>query len=201
MWCPHKHLIVYTAFFKEEIEGKQKLEPKIGFLKIPERRVVDQKLMKNSESLQLVMHPQGFYLGVINQYRAKKTKQYSVELFDLNSATDMVPHQQIFIKREVYEFSGLIWEPRHHKLAIHTLSKRELDANKRDYSFDAKRHGVDIYEMAQNKQTGFEIKLIGYHPSEKVTHFCWSPAGDIFVICEKEGQVSAKNIWSFYMII
>ena len=93
MWCPHKHLIVYTAFFKEEEEGKQKLEPKIGFLKIPERRVVDQKLMKNSESLQLVMHPQGFYLGVINQYRAKKTKQYSVELFDLNSATDMVPHQ------------------------------------------------------------------------------------------------------------
>jgi hypothetical protein len=122
-------------------------------------------------------------------------------LFDLNGVSDLVPHQQIFIKREIYEFTGLLWEPLHHKLAIHTLSKRELEANKRDYSFDAKRHGVDIYEMTQNKQTGFEIKLIGYHPSEKITQFSWSPAGDIFVICEKEGQIAAKNIWSFYMII
>jgi hypothetical protein len=119
----------------------------------------------------------------------------------LNGATDLVPHQQIFIKREVHEFDGIIWEPKHHKLAIHTNAKRELDPTKRDYSFGAMRHGVDIYQCTQNKQTGFEVKLIGYHPSEKVTHFSWSPAGDIFVICEKEGQISAKNIWSYYMII
>jgi hypothetical protein len=30
--------------------------------------------MKNSESLKLVLHPQGFYLAVINQYKTKKSK-------------------------------------------------------------------------------------------------------------------------------
>lgn len=73
MWCPNKNMIVYTAFYKQE-EDKPKVDPKIGFMKIPERRVIDQKLMKASESLTLVMHPQGFYLGVINQYKAKKSK-------------------------------------------------------------------------------------------------------------------------------
>jgi hypothetical protein len=41
----------------------------------------------------------------------------------------------------------LIWEPNHHRLAVHTLAKRELEAGKRDYTVDAKRQGIDIYEM------------------------------------------------------
>lgn len=57
MWCPHKNMIVYSAFYKQEDEEKQKVDPKIGFMKIPERRVIDQKTMKNSEELTLVMHP------------------------------------------------------------------------------------------------------------------------------------------------
>jgi hypothetical protein len=81
------------------------------------------------------------------------------------------------------------------------LSKRELEAGKKDYTVDAKRNGVDIYEVNQDKLSGFEIKLIGYHPSEKIIHFSWSPAGEIFAICEKEGLGVGKNIWSFYMII
>lgn len=40
MWAPHKNVIVYTAFYKQ-IEDGPKLDPKIGFLKIPERRVMD----------------------------------------------------------------------------------------------------------------------------------------------------------------
>jgi hypothetical protein len=43
------------------------------------------------------------------------------------------------------------WEPNHHRIAIHTNAKRELEAGKRDYTVDARRHGVDIYEMLQDK--------------------------------------------------
>ncbi len=39
----------------------------------------------------------------------------------------------------------------HNRLAVHTLAKRELEAGKKDYTVDAKRHGIDIYEMQQNK--------------------------------------------------
>lgn len=39
--------------------------------------------MKGSESLKLVLHPQGYYLAVINNFQVKKTKSFSVELFDL----------------------------------------------------------------------------------------------------------------------
>lgn len=43
------------------------------------------------------------------------------------------------------------------------------------------------------------VRLVGYLGSEKVTQFTWSPAGDVFAICEKEGLVS-KQIWSFFMV-
>jgi len=43
--------------------------------------------------------------------------------------------------------------------------------------------------------------VIGFHPSEKISNFTWSPSGDIFAICEKEGLVASKTIWSFFMII
>jgi len=148
-------MICYTSFFPQEDETAVKIDPKIGFLKIPDRRVTDQKVMKSSESLTMVMHPQGLYLGVINQYKTKKTKCYSVEIFDLTYPNiDSVPHQQIFIKREVHEFHALIWEPNHHHLAIHTLSKREAEAGKQMLTIDAKRNGIDIYKMIQKRQQG-----------------------------------------------
>lgn len=53
-------------------------------MKVPERKFVSVKSIKNSESLKLVLHPQGFYLAVINEYHTKKSTQFSVELFDLN---------------------------------------------------------------------------------------------------------------------
>lgn len=95
MWCPNRNMIVYTAFFDQNAdESKPKIDPKIGFMKIPERRIIDQKLMKGSESLRLFMHPQGTYLGVINQYKTKKTKQYAVEIFDLSQTNiDAVAQQ------------------------------------------------------------------------------------------------------------
>lgn len=98
-------MIVYSAFFPQEDEAEKKIDPKIGFLKIPERRIVNQKVIKDAETLTMVMHPQGFYLGVINHYRTKKTMHHSVEIFDMTpNNIDSVAHQQIFIKREVVEF-------------------------------------------------------------------------------------------------
>lgn len=40
IWAPHKNMIIYTAMFPSEDE-KNKIDPKIGFMKIPERRVID----------------------------------------------------------------------------------------------------------------------------------------------------------------
>lgn len=41
MWTPNRNMIVYTAFFNQEDETKPKIDPKIGFMKIPERRIID----------------------------------------------------------------------------------------------------------------------------------------------------------------
>jgi hypothetical protein len=54
------------------------------------------------------------------------------------------------INREVLKFHGIIWEPNHSKLAIHTESKRILEAGKKDYTVDARRNGIDIYEIYQD---------------------------------------------------
>ena len=101
------------------------------------------------------------------------------------------------VNREVLKFNGVVWEPFHSKLAIHTLSKRQIEAGKKDYTLDAQRNGVDIYEMLDDPIKGFITKTIGFLPSEKVVGFQWSGAGDIFNVFEQEG---GKNVVSFYMI-
>jgi len=81
------------------------------------------------------------------------------------------------------------------------LAKKEKIEGKIEYTVDAKRHGVDIYEFEHDKQTGFAVKFIGFHPAEKVTDFSWSGVGDVFAICEKDGPSTAsKQVWSFYFI-
>ena len=70
------------------------------------------------------MHPQGYCLAVANLVPKKKSKEWIVELFDIEKG-DMVPHQQIQIKREVLNFFGIYWEPMNRKVAIHTLAKKE----------------------------------------------------------------------------
>lgn len=57
IWAPNRNLIMYTAFFESADTDKPKIDPKIGFMKIPERKIIDQKLMKGSEKLQLEVHP------------------------------------------------------------------------------------------------------------------------------------------------
>jgi hypothetical protein len=64
------------------------------------------------------------------------------------------------------------------------------------------RKGVDLYECYQDKSTGFEVEHLGDHPSEKVTNISWSPAGEIFAICEQEGMgLNVKNVWSTFLIV
>ena len=80
-------------------------------------------------------------------------------------------------------------------MAIHTLSKRNLEAGKKDYTLDATRNGVDIYEMVNDPIRGFITKTIGFLPSEKVEGISFSGAGDIFNVFEKESsKLSLKEI-------
>lgn len=82
-------------------------------------------------------------------------------------------------------------------MAVHTLAKRIVEAGKKDYTLDAQRNGIDIYEMIEDPIKGFVTKTIGFMPSEKITGFRWSGAGNIFNVFESEG---AKSSIQFYMI-
>jgi hypothetical protein len=189
-WAPHRNFIVYSAFPPEENQF-----PRIGFLEIPSRKPTI-KTFAAAKSFRLYFHPQGDYLAVMNEYQQKKTIKYSVELFDTKK--NSFPHQQILVNRDVLEFHGVVWEPFHSKIAIHTLSKRAIEAGKKDYTLDAKRNGVDIYEMIDDPIKGFVTKTIGYLPSEKVSQFSWSGSGDIFITFESEMKSTSIN---FYMIM
>ena len=79
-------------------------------MKIPSRQQIGTTNFKGSEQLIPYMHPQGTYLAVANLIAKKKSKEWVVELFDIEKG-DLVPHQQIPIKRDVLEFRGVYWEP------------------------------------------------------------------------------------------
>jgi len=125
----------------------------------------------------------------------------SVEVFDLTLGNS-VPHKILPIEREISEFYGISWEPVYGRFSVHTHAKRILEAGKRDYTFGAMRKGVDLYECYEDPNTGFGVKSLGDHPSEKVTAISWSPAGELFAICEQEGMgLNQKNVWSTFMIV
>lgn len=92
----------------------------------------------------------------------------------------------------------MYWEPNNTKLAIHTLSKRILEAGRKDYSVNAKRNGVDIYEMIDDPLKGFIYKTIGFLNCDKVDGMSWAGCGDIFTITEKEGM---RLSIQFYLIV
>ena len=177
-WAPNKSFLVYTA-----MPGENQ-HPRVGFIEIPSRKTTV-KTFANTLNFKLFFHPQGDYLAVMNEYKEKKTMKYSVELFDTRKQN--YPHQQILIQREVLEFHSVVWEPKHAKMAVHTLSKRQIEAGKKDYTLDAQRNGVDIFEMVEDPVKGFETRTIGFLPSEKVVGIQWSGAGDMFNLFENEG--------------
>ena len=203
-WAPRRNVLVYTANLDKSEEGEEvkavAQEPRIGFTEIPSRQVLETYPFKGARRLSKVFHPQGNYLAVINEYKIKKNLQYGVEVFSLTDNYG-IPHQHIHIERQVKEFRTVFWEPNHTKLAVHTLSKKESEG-RREYTLNAERDGVDIYEMVVCAETkSFTVMKIGNHTSERVVDFVWCPGGDIFAACEKDGPgMNAKSIWSFYLI-
>jgi len=187
-WAPNRNALAYTAFPGEN------QHPRVGFIEIPSRQTTI-KTFNNTQTLQMYFHSQGSYLAIMNEYKEKKTTKYSVELFDTRKQN--FPHQQVLINREVLKFHGIHWEPYHSKMAVHTLAKRIVEAGKKDYTLDAQRNGIDIYEMIEDPIKGFVTKTIGFMPSEKITGFRWSGAGNIFNVFESEGS---KSSIQFYMI-
>jgi uncharacterized protein with WD repeat len=194
-WAPASNMLVFTQHLVSaslmDDEKPAGPDPKVTFMEIPGRTEKATKVMKGSSKLEMTFHPQGTYLGVMNQYKLKKASQYSVEIFDLTSRDD-VPHQQVQINRPVQIFRAVHWEPNHAKLAVHTLSQKQSEG-RREYTSNPTRDGVDIYEMVRTEGQGFVVKDIGKHQCDRVTNFSWSPAGDLFVTCEKDGpSMSAK---------
>ena len=121
--------------------------------------------------MKLHMHPQGTYLGVMNQYLDKKTQKYSAEVFDLQDFKGSIPHIQISIEKEVAEFYGIIWEPYHAKMAIHTKSKKVLEVGQKQFSNDPYKTTVDVYQLKSDKLLGFVVKGCGTIPGEKIVEF------------------------------
>ena len=205
MWVPGKNMLVYSCFFgtekfldQEEVKTEgQFMDPRIGFMTVPDRAQIQTINLTDSMSVKFKMNPNGKYLAAINYFRGKKgVKSYSVELFDLTK--DQVPHQKIIInKKQLLDFTDLYWDTRNDMLALHMLEKKDGGM----YNIDAKRHGVDIYQMTQDKLKGFQVLDIGVHPSDKVSNLSWSPAGDIFAIEEKDTGFSARSSWSFYLVV
>lgn len=81
--------------------------------------------------MKMYVHPQGNYFAVMNEYLIKKTTKYSVELYDLQDYKGSLPHKQILVQKEVVEFLGVYFEPYHQKIAIHTKSRKVLEAGQK----------------------------------------------------------------------
>jgi len=113
-----------------------------------------------------------------------------------------VSHEKLKINREVHEFHGIHWEPNHDRFAVHTKSKREVAEGKRDYQVASTCESIDIYQCMHDPDSGFSVRSLGQHPSEKIIDCCWSPSGEMFGICEKDGLLSsAKQLWSIFIIV
>ena len=209
-WAPARNALIYSCFFNQDDEEEDDygeevkkeapktpvMDPRVGFMNIPSRQIIGFKDFK-SKSLKFVIHPTLNYVAIQNNYEKKGRDLHSVELFDLTSG-DAVPHQQIHMNREILQFFDVFWEPNGRMLAVLTLSKKE---STNGINMDAKRQGVDIFQVEHDKLKGFVIKDIGAHQADKVVDFCWSPAGEIFCTLEKDGAfVSAKSIWNWYLI-
>jgi len=87
-WFPNRNMIVHTS----DPSGET-VFPRITFIEFPSRRVAHTHTTKGSVDLKLYFHPQGHYLGVMNEFLEKKTSKFSVELFDLKEYKGQIPHQ------------------------------------------------------------------------------------------------------------
>lgn len=212
-WAPTRNTLIYSCFFGEEEEDEEDyygdeeekkvkepvpdvMDPRVGFMNIPSRQIIGFKDFK-AKSLKFVIHPRENYVAIVNEFERKQKKMFAVELFDLTNG-DNVPHQMIQLRKDIISFHGCYWEPNGRMLAVLTLSKKEVTTG---INMDAKRQGIDIFQVEHDKLKGFIVKDIGAHPSDRVVDFSWSPAGEVFCTLEKDGAyATAKSIWNFYFI-
>lgn len=103
---------------------------------------------------------------MVNRYLDKKTEKYSVEVFETKEGTNMsqIPHQQIMVNRDVRTFHAAIWEPNHNKLAIHTLSKKVLEAGQKQFSNIDHQDVIDLYQLKNDKLLGFRANKLATLP-------------------------------------
>merc|ERR1711998_483655 len=128
-------------------------------MELPSRRILHKESCKDGLDLKLFVHPQGQYVGCMNKFLVKKTAHYSVELFDtVNTNMGSIAHRQVMIDREVHEFHSVVFEPRLGtstcKVAIHTTSKKKLEAGQKQFSNDPNIQCVDIYQLKNDKNLG-----------------------------------------------
>jgi len=71
-------------------------------------------------------------------------------------------------------------------MAIHTKSKKVLEAGQKQFSNDPYKTTVDLYQMKSDKLLGFMVKDMGSIQSDKVVEFRFSSAGNIFCAIECE---------------
>ena len=192
-WTPHKNVIIHTSF-----PTGDNVYPRITFLDMPSRRVLQIYSAKDSVELKLYQHPQGRYLAAMNKFQNKKQLKYNVELFETSNLQGSIPHQQIAIKREVAEFHNIVFEPNQGKIAVHTLFKKELKAGEKQFSNEPNRLGVDMYQIKTDALLGFNVKPMGLLPSEKIKQFYFSCVGNIFSTVEQDGPT--RHSLNFYMI-
>jgi hypothetical protein len=155
--------------------------------------------MKDSQETRQYIHPQGFYVAIMNKFMQKKTQKYSVELFDLKSAgSGSIPHQQILINREVHEFHDVFFEPQQGKVAVLTTARKVLRAGERQFSNDPNANYCDTYQIKTDSLLGFVVKPIGGPTSEKITWMSFSCVGNVFCTIEKE--TPTRSSLNFYII-
>jgi len=102
------------------------------------------------------------------------------------------------VEREVHEFKGIIWEPHHAKVAIHTKSKKVLEAGQKQFSNDPFRTGVDLYQLKTDSFFGFVVKKVGPMAPEKMQEFHFAGSGNL--LCTIEQESLTRLTLNFYMI-
>jgi len=73
-----------------------------------------------------------------------------------------------------------------------------LEYGQKMFSNDPYRTTVDLYQLKHDNLLGFVVKEMGPVPSDKVTEFKFSAAGNIF--CTVENEAATRNILTFYLI-
>jgi hypothetical protein len=102
------------------------------------------------------------------------------------------------VEREVNQFLGVIFEPHHAKVAIHTKSKKILEAGQKQFSNDPYMTGVDVYQLKTDTTLGFTVKTVGRMSHEKMVEFYFAGSGNL--LCTIEQETLTRCTLNFYMI-